>query len=215
MKSSHLPVHRLHWHWEPALALLAAAGGYGLVSNDLRIGPVWMLPAAVVILLVPLTLARRRGFHLLSRRLAFVLILIAMVAVGSSVISLVVQLFRGSGIPPKSLLRDAALLWLGNVVVFGLWYWELDGGGPSVRFHRGYAPTDLLFPQNQQGGALAEGWSPTFVDYLFVAFNASTAFSPTDTLVLSARTKLLMMIQSLSSIVMLAILAARAINTLQ
>ena len=101
------------------------------------------------------------------------------------------------------------------IVVFGLWYWELDGGGPVARIQRGYAPTDLLFPQNQQGGSLAEGWSPAFVDYFFVAFNASSAFSPTDTLVLSQRTKLLMMLQSLSSIVMLAILAARAINTLQ
>jgi hypothetical protein len=208
-------IRHFHWHWEPALAMIVTGVAYALVSGNLRQGPRWALPAVVIALLIPLTIARRRGWHLLSRRLAFVLALLAMIAVGSSVGTLVVQLFRGSAIPAKNLLRDAALLWLSNIAVFGIWYWELDGGGPGVRLHHGYKPTDLLFPQNQQGGDLAAGWMPGFVDYLLVAFNASTAFSPTDTLVLSARAKLLMMLQSLSSIVILAILAARAINTLQ
>jgi hypothetical protein len=211
--SPHL--HRFHWHWEPALALIVTGAAYALVSGNLRQGPRWALPALVIALLIPLTIARRRGLHLLGRRLAFVLVLLAMIAVGSSVATLVTELFRGSALPAKNLLRDAALLWLSNIAVFGIWYWELDGGGPAVRLHHGYKPTDLLFPQNQQGGDLAEGWMPGFFDYLFVAFTASTAFSPTDTLVLSARAKLLMMLQSLSSIVILAVLAARAINTLQ
>jgi len=201
-------------HWGPTIAFFAAAVAYSLVSDDLRIGPAWLLPVVVVVFLVPVTMARQRGFHLLSRRLGFILTLLGTLAISGSIASLVVQLLH-SGLPAKNLLRDAALLWMSNVVVFSVWYWELDGGGPAARIHHGYTPTDLLFPQNQQGGTFAEGWSPSFIDYLFVAFNASSAFSPTDTLVLSQRTKLLMMLQSLSSIVMLAILAARAINTLQ
>jgi len=208
-------LRHFHWHWQPTLALVATGVAYGLMSSNLRQGPRWLLPLALLGLIVPLYIARRLGAHGLGRKLAFALMVVAMLAVGSSVVTLVIQLFRGGGVPAKSLLRDSALLWSSNVAVYALWYWELDGGGPMVRFKHGYTPTDLLFPQNQQGGDMAKGWSPNFVDYLFVAFNASTAFSPTDTLVLSARAKVLMMLQSLSSIVMLAILAARAINKLQ
>jgi uncharacterized membrane protein len=136
-----------------------------------------------------------------------------MLAVLSSVVVLVVRLLRGDLSAPY-LLRDAALLWISNVIVFGLWYWELDSGGPHYRHVHGYRPTDLAFPQTMLGGDMANGWVPNFVDYLFVAFNASTAFSPTDTSVLSARGKALMMVQSLMSIVLLAVVAARAINVL-
>ncbi len=209
--------HRPHWHvhWQPAVALIATGVAYAFVSNDLRIGPSWLLPALVVALLVPLTLARRHGREQLTRRLGFALSIVATLAVGGSVAILVANLFRGTGLPAKDLLRNAALLWLSNVVVFALWYWELDGGGPFLRHRDGYVPTELLFPQTQQGGTMAQGWTPGFVDYLFVAFTANSAFSPTDTLVIGPRTKLLMMGQSLSSLVILAVLAARAINTLQ
>lgn len=195
--------------------MMAIGVAYGLVSDSLRVGPPWLLPSIIVAMLAPLTIARWHGRHLLSRRLGLVLISVAALAVSGSVVALVVRLLGIGGVAPKTLLRDAALLWVSNIAIFAIWYWELDGGGPAVRFHHGYRPTDLLFPQNQQGGEMAREWSPGFVDYLFVAFTASTAFSPTDTLVLLPRTKLLMMLQCLSSIAILAILAARAINTLQ
>ncbi len=208
--------HHLHWHlhWQPAVALIATGVAYAFVSSELRVGPPWLLPVVVVALLIPLTMARRHGRELLTRRLGVALSSSAAVAVGSSVAILVVNLFRGTGLPATNLLRDAALLWMSNVAVYGIWYWELDGGGPLIRHRDGYTPTDLLFPQIQQGGDFARGWAPGFIDYLFVAFTASSAFSPTDTLPLTPRTKLLMMAQSLSSIVILAVLAARAINTL-
>ena len=202
-------------HWQPAAALIATGVAYALVSDDLRLGPFWLLPAIVVALLIPLMVARRSGQTRLTRRLGFALSVVATLAVGGSVAILVANLFRGAGIPATNLLRNAALLWLSNLVVFALWYWELDGGGPLVRHRDGYSPTDLLFPQIQQGGAFAQGWTPGFVDYLFVAFTASSSFSPTDTLVIGLRTKVLMMVQTLGSIVILAVLAARAINTLQ
>lgn len=101
-----------------------------------------------------------------------------------------------------------------NILAFAVWYWEIDGGGPARRHPGRHSSTDFAFPQQQDDDGLVEGWSPGFVDYLFLAFNTSIAFSPTDTLVLSRRAKLLMMAQALISLVVLAVLAARAINTL-
>jgi uncharacterized membrane protein len=136
---------------------------------------------------------------------------------GALVAGLLGTSLRISDLPHETalgLLRDAALIWLVNTMTFALWYWELDGGGPSRRLHQGYASRDFVFPQKAGPAADDQRWCPRFIDYLFLAFNTSTAFSPTDTLVLSPRAKLLMMIQSLISLVVLAVIAARAINTL-
>ncbi len=100
-------------------------------------------------------------------------------------------------------------------MVFSLWFWELDGGGPHKRHSEGYRANDFAFPQSALGVHHERGWIPGDIDYLFVAFTASSPFSPTDTLVLSHRAKILMMIQALISISTLAVLAARAINTLR
>jgi uncharacterized membrane protein len=134
---------------------------------------------------------------------------VATVAVGISAVYLLQSLLRGQT-QAGDLLRDAALLWASNVLVFALWYWELDGGGPA---HRHHGQHDFLFPQMTIQHKANE-WTPEFLDYLFLAFNTSTAFSPTDTMVLARRAKVLMMVQSLISLVTIAVLAARAINTL-
>src|SRR2546423_4770001 len=124
------------------------------------------------------------------------------------------------------MLRSAALLWATNVLVFALWYWRLDGGGPNDRDGRpAHTRGAFLFPQMTADGAAAAGvelgdraggvrWSPRFVDYLFLAFNTSTAFSPTDVPVLSRWAKVLVMLQSLISLTTLAILVGRAVNIL-
>ncbi len=114
-----------------------------------------------------------------------------------------------------SLLTGAGAIWVANLLTFSTWYWEIDGGGPAVRRRDGHVSTDFLFPQMQVGDGTTHGWWPTFIDYAFVAFNASSAFSPTDTLILSHRAKILMMAQSLIAIVTVVVLAARAINTLR
>jgi hypothetical protein len=199
--------------WEVFIALLVLAGTYSLITKQLRLAPIWLLPSVVAILLAALFVAHLSERRVVARWIAIALACVGMLAVSSSVVVLVVRLMQGDLAAPY-LLRDAALLWFTNVMVFGLWYWELDGGGPLCRHLLGYRPTDLAFPQTTLGGDLAKGWMPNFVDYLFVAFNASTAFSPTDTSVLSSRAKMLMMIQSLLSIVLLAVVAARAINVL-
>ena len=113
---------------------------------------------------------------------------------------------------PRDLLRSAAALWASNILVFASWYWRLDGGGPHQRELDGtQAESAFLFPQMTQGDNV---WMPGFIDYLFLAFNTSTAFSPTDSPVLSRWAKVLMMIQSSISLTTLALLAARAVNIL-
>ena len=101
-----------------------------------------------------------------------------------------------------------------NVVPFAVWYWELDGGGPARRRGDRHACEDFLFPQIARGGDEARVWSPGFVDYLFLAFNTGTAFSPTDTAVLSRRAKVLTMAQSLIFLAVVAVLIGRAVDTL-
>ena len=163
---------------------------------------------------MPLWLSRLRGLHNLTMIISRLLGVAMLCAVVASV-TLLVILLPGGGVSPLLLLRYAALIWVANIVTFALWYWEIDGGGPAHRHPGRHASTDFAFPQQQlDDDGVAEGWSPGFIDYLFLAFNTSTAFSPTDTLVLSRRAKLLLMLQSAISLLVLAILAARAINTI-
>jgi hypothetical protein len=112
----------------------------------------------------------------------------------------------------NTLLSSAALLWCSNILVFALWYWEIDGGGPHRRLHSGHQASDLMFPQQLDGNKA--GWVPQFVDYLFVAFTGATALSPTDTYPLTRKAKTLMMIEAMLSIIIIILLAARAINIL-
>jgi hypothetical protein len=201
--------------WPATVALLVVAGLLALVSDRLTVGPSWLPLAVVLVLAVPLTIASLQERHDSRRRLAFIGLGTTTLAVAASAVLLVQQLLTGS-VEPSSLLSGAAAIWVANCVTFGIWYWEIDGGGPGKRRRDGHVSTDFLFPQLQIGdGTSSGGWWPGFIDYLFVAWNGSTAFSPTDTLILSQRAKVLMMVQTLISLVTIAVLAARAINTLK
>ena len=114
----------------------------------------------------------------------------------------------------KNLLFYATQIWFTNVLVFGLWYWELDRGGPGERCASRHREPDFLFPQMANPGAATFDWHPSFVDYLYVSFTNATAFSPTDTMPLTEWAKVLMMIQSLASLITVALVAARAVNIL-
>jgi hypothetical protein len=195
------------------VALLAVGALYAVLSEALNIGPRVFLLAFVAVLLVPLTTAHLRGSHLLARLISLGVIGFVTVAVVVSTILLVLSALSAGTSAPE-LLRDAALLWTINVATFSVWYWETDGGGPARRHQEGYRSGDFLFPQMNLGGGVARGWSPGFLDYVFLAFNTSTAFSPTDTAVLSRKAKVLMMLQALLSLVILAVLVSRAINAL-
>jgi uncharacterized membrane protein len=172
------------------------------------------LPGLMTVLVVPLLSAHARGHYRLARRISFVLIVAVTISVALSVFLLVTTL-PGRQPSASSVLVDAALIWASNVVTFAVWYWEIDGGGPAERRMDLHTSEDFLFPQMaQQDGKQATGWSAGFLDYLFLAFNTSTAFSPTDTAVLSRRAKVLTMVQSLLSLVVVLVLVGWAINAL-
>jgi hypothetical protein len=200
--------------WPAAVALLAVGALYGVLSDGLTLVPRAFLLGFVAVLLVPLLTAHLRGSYRLARGFGFGVIGLVTVALVVSVFLLVSSLRGGTGTSAPALLQDAALLWVINVVTFAVWYWEIDGGGPAQRRQEEHHSADFLFPQMNLDDKTAHDWSPAFVDYLFLAFNTSTAFSPTDTAFLSRRAKVLMMVQALLSLVILAVLVSRAINAL-
>ncbi len=199
--------------WPAVVALLAVGALYAVLSDGLTLGPRAFLLGLVAVLLVPLLTAHQQGRHRLARGFAFGVIGLVTVAVVVSVFLLVSSSFGGRTSAPV-LLQDAALLWVINVATFAVWYWEIDGGGPAQRLREAHTSEDFLFPQMNIDDKTAHDWSPGYLDYLFLAFNTSTAFSPTDTAVLSRRAKVLMMVQALLSLLILAVLVSRAINTL-
>jgi uncharacterized membrane protein len=194
--------------------MLAAAGVYLALPEPLSVGPSWLLLAIIVLLMIPIAVSDRRGNHNVTRTLTFIANGIITIAMVAALIHLI------EGIPhhletPKALLRSAAALWIANILVFALWYWKLDAGGPLRRDRRqGMSQSSFLFPQMLNREGQDASWTPHFVDYLFLAFNTSTAFSPTDTAVLSRWAKLGTMLQSLISLMIVALLAARAVNIL-
>jgi hypothetical protein len=207
-----LPRH-FKLHVPPTLALLAIVVLFLFISDRLTLGPPWLPLAALAVLLIPLIVARYRGHRALQHRLAITLIVVMTVLLIGSAKSLVSRMLDKSlGAP--DLLFGGVVLWLVNILTFAVWYWEIDAGGPIERHRFPYTGTDFVFPQLTIDSKSAVAWTPQFVDYLFLAFNTSTAFSPTDTLVLSRSAKALMMIQSLLSLVTIAVLLARGINTL-
>jgi uncharacterized membrane protein len=113
----------------------------------------------------------------------------------------------------RPLVYASVPIWLTNVIVFGLWYWELDRGGPAARQEPERRQSDFLFPQMSTPGS-APGWVPSFLDYLYTSFTNATAFSPTDTMPLTPWAKLLMTLQSLASLLTVAVVVSRAVNIL-
>jgi len=203
----------------PAVVAVLAVGGLNLsLPEPLTFGPSWLLLAVVTVILIPVLVARMRGSFELNQKLGYLLLCVVTVALVWSVWLLVLSLPRHT-LAPLALLRSAAALWVTNVLVFASWYWRLDAGGPHVRnLSACHTKGDFLFPQMTLAPGtqtpLDPSWSPGFVDYLFLAFNTSTAFSPTDSPVLSRWAKVAMMVQSSISLTTLALLAARAVNIL-
>jgi hypothetical protein len=194
--------------------MLAAAGVYLAEPEPLTVGPSWSLLAVIVVLLIPTSISYRRGDFHITRPLTLVANAAITIAMIASLIFLIHGLPQHTQ-PPKTLLRSAGALWITNVLVFALWYWKLDAGGPLARDRwRGRSKSSFLFPQMLNLDDGNPSWSPHFMDYLFLAFNTSTAFSPTDTAALSRWAKVGMMLQSIISLTIVALLAARAVNIL-
>jgi hypothetical protein len=216
-KKYHWPAEPL---WPPFVAMLAVAGLYGALPPSLLAGaPRWLLVVIVVGLITPIVISHRIGNHYLGQVLGYVLNSIVTAAMILSLALLLTEVTEHTVTPPQ-LLRSAAALWVSNFLIFASWYWRLDGGGPHQRARTpGHTDGAFLFPQmtmlpEAKIAAGEHNWEPNFVDYLFLAFNTSTAFSPTDVPVLSRWAKLLMMIQAMISLLVLALLAGRAVNIL-
>lgn len=201
------------------LAFLAIGAIYLALPRDLVIGPIWLLPSVIVVLLVPTVVSHRVGRHSLNRGLGMVINGITTLALIGSVILLVRVLPSQRG-TPLQLLRSGGLLWLTNVIVFALWYWRLDGGGPVLRHKQNkFGSTSFLFPQMQiphdeRGQFECARWRPRFIDYLFVAFTQSSTFGPTDAPVLARWAKVLAMVQILISLTIVVLLISRAVGIL-
>lgn len=219
-ESINLSPHKLHRaHMAPRWAALLGALAIGLLylflPDRLTIGPGWLLLAIEGVLIVPFVLSLITGYklpHVTIRILALVLLGITTIALAIG-IALLIQTLPGNN-HPVNLLQSAGLIWSLNVLVFALWYFEIDGGGPLKRHLAGYRPVDFLFPQQQSPTSIGEHWCPLFLDYLFLAFTGATALSPADTLPLSRRAKMLMLIEALLSMTIILLLAARAVNIL-
>lgn len=194
-------------------------GLFAALPPSIAIGPPWFLLAIVVVLEIPIYFGHRRENRDFCRRLGFTLLGVITIFMVAS-LALLVRAIPAHREQPLTMLDSAVALWVTNVLVFASWYWRLDAGGPHQRdlraVHRDGA---FLFPQMTMDAITRaetgqEDWSPQFVDYLFLAFNTSTALSPADTSALSRWAKILMMLQATISLTVVALLAARAVNIL-
>jgi hypothetical protein len=205
--------------WPAFIAVLVVGLLYTALPAALNPGSRWLIPSVILALLIPTVITHHTG----RSRLSAIFGLAASVALTLGLItslSLLIRALPAHKTAPETLLVSAASLWATNILVFALWYWRLDAGGPHQRDKRAiHSNGAFLFPQMMMSEkALREagqhGWSPDFFDYLFLAFNTNTAFSPTDTPALTRWSKILMMLQSMLSLLIIALLAARAVNIL-
>ena len=200
-----------------AIAILVVAVLYPLIPSQLSLGPAILFPIVAVLGVLPLTIADALGLeHPWQRPLALTLLGLTAAANGTSIALLVRELIaRSSDMSGRQLLAGALTVWVANVIVFALWYWELDRGGPRQREADGGDTPDFLFPQMTDAKDIMPGWQPAFPDYLYTSSTNATAFSPTDTMPITGWAKLLMSAQSLSSFVLVVLVTARAVNILK
>ncbi len=219
MKTDGRRIDRPEPRWQAVLALVAVAAIYLALPRSLIVGPTWLLPTLIALLLLPTVVSHRLGSLQLNRLLGFVISSVITLAMICSVV-LLVHALPSQKEPPLQLLFSAALLWLTNVIVFALWYWRIDGGGPTKRQEqKEFGSESFLFPQMQiPSGERSQfscaDWRPHFVDYLFIAFTQSSTFGPTDAPLLARWAKALAMIQAFISLAIVVLLISRAVGAL-
>lgn len=204
--------------WPAQLAVLAAIGLQLALPDRLTVGPRWILPVCEgALLLVTFFATPNQLEHHHPRRRLLALAMTALVSAANvySLYALAEHLIQhGKPDEGRALLGGGALIWLTNVIIFAIWYWEMDRGGPGVRAAGADRAPDLLFPQMMDDTIEPRGWRPRFLDYGYVAFTNATAFSPTDTMPLSATAKSVMTLQALISLVTIGLVISRAVNIL-
>ena len=219
----------------PTAAIVAAAGLYAdlparfIVGHSAGLYSVarWVVPALTLLLLLALLLTAPGGrlvrsldltghrVHLTRRVLALAMIGLVSAANAASIVWLVHLLVNGASANASTLLRAAVHMWSVNVLLFALWFWQLDGGGPAARPTCAPHRRDFLFPQQSDPALAGASWRPLFLDYLYVSFTNAAAFSPTDTMPLSRWAKMLMLVESAVSLTLGVMVVARAVNILR
>lgn len=233
--SQHVRVLQAHQvdFWLARAAVVVVAGLQLIASERVTVGPRLLAPGLEIALLVPLSVGtalthRRAGrastqahFDWLLQRgrtlrwLALALTALVSLVNLASLTLLIRELLAGKGGGGVSLLLDAAAIWLTNMIAFALWFWSLDRQGPAAQSVGLEGPADFLFSGMLRDAHRGDDWRPGFVDYLYLAFTNATALSPADTLPLTGRAKLLMMLEACVSLLTIVVVAARAVNILQ
>jgi hypothetical protein len=208
-----------HW-WPVAAAIIVVAGLHVALPARYRVQPAWLLPTVLLVLLAVLIIGdpgridrQKAWLRIVTSAVIAIITLANLLAAGRLVVEILTnnKLFADH---PGGLLAAGAVIWATNVIAFALWYWDLDRGGAAARAHRPYDNPAFVFPEMQHTEYVAATWVPRFVDYLSLAFWTATAISPTDISAIRPWAKLLMMMEAAGSIVLAALVIARAINVL-
>ena len=219
MTDQHEHIDKPEPRWQALLAVAAVGAIYLALPRTLIVGPIWLMPTLIIGLLVPTVISHRAGKRSLNRILGLLINGLMTLALIISVVLLVITLPLHAEAPLR-LLLSGGLLWLTNVIVFALWYWRLDGGGPTKRHEeKKFGSKSFLFPQmqvpeNERNRFACAHWRPRFVDYLFVAFTQSSTFGPTDSPLLARWAKVLAMMQVFISLSIVILLISRAVGVL-
>ncbi|MCU1450984.1 MAG: putative rane protein [Acidimicrobiales bacterium] len=204
--------------WPVTAAIVAALAMQASLPDNLVFGPPWLIPSVGGALTIALVAANPHRIDRASKALRYLgLALIATISAANvdSAIRLIVRLLTVGETDAVRLLRTGGAIWLTNVIIFALWYWEFDRGGPVERMIASHPYPDFLFPQMESPELAPRDWEPYFVDYFYFSFTNASAFSPTDVMPLSRWAKLAMLVQSAVSLVTVALVVARAVNILK
>lgn len=210
---------RIETRWPVVAAVLAVTLLVTLLPDRIRVLPVWAPYIIAIVLVMPMAavmLSRAKERWL---PVEHTVTLVSVAAVGSGMIVdlallIVEMVYRSGEVSGIELLTSSVAMWVLNVLLFSLLYWQIDRGGPEARASDAGPRPDWLFPQGGAPGDVPPGWRPTFVDYLFLGYSTATAFSPTDVLPLTSRAKMLMMLESTISLATIVAVMSRAINIL-
>jgi hypothetical protein len=204
-------------YWGGQLVLAAAILLQLSLSEKLTVGSRYLLPGLEALALVALTMASphpRMRHSPLRRHLALTLIGVVTAANCYSLVMLCHFLLRGGRASGHALIGSGIVLWGTNVLLFGVWYWQLDGGGPRARARKRKPHPDFLFVQMTARAFAPRDWEPSLIDYLYTSFTNATAFSPTDTMPLTPMAKTLMAAQAFTALATIGLVVARAVNIL-
>lgn len=215
--------------WPAALATLVAVGLYAALPNALLVGPRFVIPVLEMIILAMVVAENPVRMTKQTKRSRGTALALTFLIMGSNLVALVLlirHLVSSTSNQGPALLLAALQVWLTNVIVFALAYWELDRGGPVARHHvarTSLPPADFRFPQDEdhdtvievsKGSSKVSGWIANYVDYGYFSLTNSSAFSPTDTMPLTARAKILMGVQSTMALIVSVVVIAKGVGSL-